>query len=285
MPDPQPTGITVTPAGMVRGFFGQLIGADPLDIAQGIGRFAEHPIDTTLEAARRTLAEPGAAYQALREGRYGDALDAGGRVLRTVGGSAGADVANAVSLARAQAAEAGKAYQLYRQGRNLEAGGHTAAALLPALGPAAAGVGERMADTGDLGRGIGESAALLLGGRAAGLIAGGVVPTGSTAAEAPPAISGGSRLGTGSVTSLGPSLEALERVPPAGYTLGNPELPAEFQMATDTPPARPSLPTARDVSVPAALESDRYTPEDIATARVSLDRLMQGKFGRRAQPE
>src|SRR5262252_2720690 len=143
MPDPQPTGITVTPAGMVRGFFGQLIGADPLDIAQGIGRFAEHPIDTTLEAARRTLAEPGAAYQALREGRYGDALDAGGRVLRTVGGSAGADVANAVSLARAQAAEAGKAYQLYRQGRNLEAGGHTAAALLPALGPAAAGPGAR----------------------------------------------------------------------------------------------------------------------------------------------
>lgn len=80
--------------------------------------------------------------------------------------------------------QAKKAKQAYDEGRYTEAAGHLGAAALPVVGPAAAGIGERIAATGDVATGVGEGAGLIAsmavpkavpavvraGGRAAGAV-------------------------------------------------------------------------------------------------------------------
>lgn len=60
----------------------------------------------------------------------------------------------------AQGEQFGQAKDALSQGRNWEAAGHGAAAVLPILGPMAAGAGEEIAATGDIARGIGKGIGL-----------------------------------------------------------------------------------------------------------------------------
>ena len=64
-------------------------------------------------------------------------------------------------MLRENAAQLPKAYNDLKQGRYSEAAGHTAAGLLPAIGPAAAHAGERIG-AGDVAGGLGEATGLLL---------------------------------------------------------------------------------------------------------------------------
>jgi hypothetical protein len=64
------------------------------------------------------------------------------------------------NLGNAQLAQFGKAYEDLKQGHGWEAAGHTVAGVLPVLGPAAAAVGERIAETGDIATGVGEGLGL-----------------------------------------------------------------------------------------------------------------------------
>lgn len=57
--------------------------------------------------------------------------------------------------------QATKAKKAYDEGRYTEAAGHLGAAALPLVGPAAAGIGERISDTGDIATGVGEGAGLI----------------------------------------------------------------------------------------------------------------------------
>lgn len=70
-------------------------------------------------------------------------------------------VDTAKSLWDAHVAQFDKAKEAANQGRYSEAVGHLAATVVPAVGPAAAGIGERMAETGDVARGVGEGLGLL----------------------------------------------------------------------------------------------------------------------------
>src|SRR5262249_24963527 len=65
------------------------------------------------------------------------------------------------NLVSAQLAEPVKAYQAFKEGRSSEGLGHGAASLLPIVGPAAAHIGENIAETGDIGEGLGEAGALI----------------------------------------------------------------------------------------------------------------------------
>lgn len=64
-------------------------------------------------------------------------------------------------IGAAMADQGSKAKQAANDGRYVEAAGHGLAAAIPVLGPTAAGVGERMVDTGDIATGIGETAGLV----------------------------------------------------------------------------------------------------------------------------
>jgi hypothetical protein len=65
------------------------------------------------------------------------------------------------ALGQAQWDQVQKGAQAGREGRYMEALGHTAAGALPVLGPMAANVGEQIAETGDVARGIGRGIGLL----------------------------------------------------------------------------------------------------------------------------
>lgn len=69
-----------------------------------------------------------------------------------------------------------RAYDLGKEGRYSEAIGHGAASVLPVVGPLAAQIGEDVGQTGDVARGLGQAAGMIVGGK---LIEGAVPKMGS----------------------------------------------------------------------------------------------------------
>lgn len=130
----------------------------------------------------------------------------GGSLRRAVSGAAsmlnpiemGKGLANFVtdipgSLQRAGQAQLdqfGKAANDFGQGRYFEAAGHGLAGVVPLAGPAAANIGENIAQTGDVATGVGQGLGMIApmliapGVKAAGKVAGKVVPKGLKTAAA-----------------------------------------------------------------------------------------------------
>ena len=74
------------------------------------------------------------------------------------------------ALIGAQFDQGRKAVDAVREGRYVEAAGHAGATMLPVLGPMAAGIGEGIAETGDIAGGLGRAAGVVapvLGARSA----------------------------------------------------------------------------------------------------------------------
>lgn len=65
------------------------------------------------------------------------------------------------ALIGAQFDQGRKAVDAVREGRYVEAAGHAGASLLPVLGPVAAGIGEGIAETGDIATGVGRTVGVL----------------------------------------------------------------------------------------------------------------------------
>lgn len=70
-------------------------------------------------------------------------------------------VETATGIVQAHGEQLGKAGEAFRAGRYSEAAGHGAAGILPLVGPAAAHIGERMAETGDVATGLGAATGLI----------------------------------------------------------------------------------------------------------------------------
>lgn len=113
------------------------------------------------EAAKGASVAPGGANPRLdATGVLGGFLRGATGMVTGLANTVAHPIDTAGNLIRSQFGQFGKAYDDVKAGHYVEAGGHTAAGLLPLVGPAAAGIGERIAETGDVGEGIGEGALL-----------------------------------------------------------------------------------------------------------------------------
>lgn len=125
------------------------------------------------EAAKAASVRPAAADLKFdASGVLSGFLSGAGRAVSGLVSAVGSPIETAKNALRAQFVDQPvKAWDALKQGHYSEAAGHAGAALLPIVGPAAADIGERMAQTGDVGEGVGEGA--FLAGSASPTMAGG----------------------------------------------------------------------------------------------------------------